>query len=340
MPKISVLMAVHNGMPFLPKSVESILAQTFSDWELILADDGSTDQTPQYAQSLADPRIRYFPLGRVGLVETRRFTVRMAQAPLLAVLDADDIALPERLHRQYLFLQKNPSCVLLGSQVEEIDAEDRPIGRREFPLTDQALRWRLFLGSPFIHSSTLTRREAVLASGSYPPLPQAEDYGLMTRLAEQGTLANLPECLVRYRVHPGMETATQLETQIQLSANVAAQYAVREIPGIDPAAVRDLYFFLCTDRDAQETSAHQMAEAYRKIKAGYLAKVDSPSEELQAEIARAQQVLRWRCLERAQAVWHRPWRAWQWLRLAGRFDPEQGTLGQIALRALRKLLPK
>lgn len=336
-PRVSVLMVVRNGMPYIRQAVESLFGQTMHDWELIIADDGSTDQTPLYCRSLTDPRVRYFPLGQVGLVEARNFTLRTARAPLVAVLDADDLAMPERLQRQHEFLQEHPDCVLLGAQVEDVDPEGRPIGRREFPLEDEALRWRLFFGMPFIHPSSMFRREAALACGGYrPEFPLAEDYDLFTRLAEHGRLANLPQCLLRYRIHPKSLTSERLEVQLRCSAEVASQYALRYVPDINPTAVRDLYYFLCVDRDPQETTGRQMAEAFGKIRSGYLAHVPSMGEELRQEMSRTQQVLRWRCLERAEKHWRRPWRAWQWLRLAGQFDPDQGALGQIALRALKK----
>lgn len=339
-PLVSVLMVVRNGMPYIRQAVESVLAQTMTDWELIVADDGSTDQTPSYIRSITDSRVRYFPLGQVGLVEARNFTLRTAQAPLAAVLDSDDVAMPDRLHQQYRFLEEHPDCVLAGSQVEDIDPEGRPIRRREFPLGDEALRWRLFFGMPFIHPSTMFRRQSALDCGGYrPEFQQAEDYDLFCRLADRGRLANLPQCLLQYRIHPHSLTRERLEMQLRCSAEAAAGYAQGHVAEIDQAAVRDLYYFLCVDRDPVETSAGAMAEAYRQIRASYLAGAAEPGEELLREMARLDQVLRWRCLERMERLfWRRPWQAWRWLRLAGRFDPQEGAVGRILRRALKKCL--
>lgn len=336
-PLVSVLMVVRNGMPYIRQAVESLLSQTMQDWELIIADDGSTDETSSYLRSLTDSRVRYFPV-EGGYIAARNFTLRTAQSPLAAVLDADDVALPERLQCQYRFLQEHPECVLVGAQVEDIDPEGRPLRRREFPLGDEALRWRLFFGSPFIHPSTMFRRQAALECGAYrPQFPQAEDYDLFSRLAEHGRLANLPQCLLRYRVHPEAVTVKRLDPHLRDSANAVAEYARRHVPEVDPGAVRDLYYFLCVDRDPVETSAWAVAEAYRQIRAGYLAHRPEPGEELRQEIGRLEQVLRWRCVERAERLfWRRPLRAWRWLRLAGRFDPQEGTLSRILLRAGKK----
>lgn len=337
-PLVSVLMAVRNGMPYIRQAVESLLGQTLADWELIVADDGSTDDTPAYIRSLADSRVRYFSLGQVGLVEARNFTLRAAQAPLVAVLDSDDVAMPDRLLQQYRFLKEHPDYVLVGTQVEDIDPEGRPLRRREFPLEDQALRWRLFFGMPFIHPSTMFRRQAALDCGAYrPEFPLSEDYELFTRLAEYGRLANLPQCLLHYRVHPHSLTTERLEVQLRCSAAAAAGYAQCYAPEIELGAVRDLYYFLCVDRDPAETSGPAMAKAYQQIRAGYLARCGQVGEELQREMARLEQVLRWRCLERAERLfWRRPWRAWRWLRLAGWFDPQEGRLSRLLLRAVKK----
>src|SRR5262245_36140263 len=99
-PAISVLLPVHNGMPYLPETVASILAQTCTDFELLAIDDGSTDDTPRYLNSLHDLRIRYHRLNKVGLVGALNYGLEQARAPLVARIDGDDIALPERLARQ------------------------------------------------------------------------------------------------------------------------------------------------------------------------------------------------------------------------------------------------
>ena len=99
-PQISVLLPVHNGMPFLPETLESLRAQTFKDYELIALDDGSTDDTPRYLASLSEPRLRVVRLARGGLVAALNFGLQMARASRIARIDADDVALPERLRLQ------------------------------------------------------------------------------------------------------------------------------------------------------------------------------------------------------------------------------------------------
>jgi glycosyltransferase involved in cell wall biosynthesis len=155
MPRVSVLLPVRNGARWLNKAVESVLAQTLSDLELLAVDDGSTDATPEILAGFAarDSRVRLLRQRGVGLVAALNAGLAMARAPITARLDADDIALPHRLERQLLHLDRNGEIGLLGSWAHRIDESGRIAGRLAPAVNSAALRQVLAKSNPFIHSS-------------------------------------------------------------------------------------------------------------------------------------------------------------------------------------------
>src|SRR4051794_31880832 len=120
-PLISVLVPVYNGMPYLPETIESVRAQTFADFEIIALDDGSTDGTGSYLSSVADGRLRIEKLKRGGLSAALNHGLRVARAPVVARIDADDAAMPERFQLQYLYLREHPDCLALGCQSHHVN---------------------------------------------------------------------------------------------------------------------------------------------------------------------------------------------------------------------------
>ena len=203
-PAVSVLVAVRNGEEFLEAALASLAAQTFSDFEIVIVDNGSTDRTAQIMSGWEkrDPRLRAFHHDRPGLSGSLILAASHARAPLLARLDADDIALPERLAVQYAAMSDRPSLGLIGSWVELIDLDGRRIGERRLLVSDGKLRAFLQTGNPFCHSTIMMRRDAYERAGGYRPgLRICEDFDLWCRMAEVAELANIDQALVRYRLH-------------------------------------------------------------------------------------------------------------------------------------------
>ncbi len=337
-PAISVLVTTHNGMPYVCRMVEGLWAQTFQDFELVVVDDGSTDDTPRYLKGLEDSRVRYFRVEKAGFAESLNRGLREVRSPLVARLDTDDVAYPRRLETQYAYLSAHPKCIVLGCQADEIDAEDRITGRRTFPLSDAAIRWQMAFGCPFLHPGVTYRAESVLAAGGYQDgTKPAEDYGLWTEVARFGRLANLPETLMQYRVHGASITLSRTEEQIEACSRLAAAYARTISPEADADALADLYHFVATGRRPRRVDLATLAATYLRFKEDFLRQSGEPCQELTERIAHVQQCMRWTCLQYAERDWRRPHRAWSWLRLAGRFDPERGRLGQIVGRGLKKV---
>ena len=220
-PGVSVLMSVHNGAPWVRDAVTSVFAQTLADLELIVIDDGSTDATPELLASLRDPRLHVERRARQGLTLALNRALELGQAPLLARLDADDLALPERLARQRQYLDAHPDVGLLGTGAREVDEAGREVAVVRPPVDDAAIRRVLIRANPFVHSSVMMRRAALDRAGGYDPsFPVAQDYDLWMRLARVTRLANLSEPLVIRRLAPGRVSAVRDDDRLRAEARV------------------------------------------------------------------------------------------------------------------------
>ncbi len=216
-----MLMAVHNGAPWVRDAVASVRAQTAGDLELIGVDDGSTDATPDLLAAVRDPRLRVERRPRAGLTRTLNHGLALVRAPLVARLDADDLALPERLARQRAFLDRHPDVGLLGAGAREVDEAGREIAVIRPPTEDGAIRRALIRRNPFVHSSVVMRRALAERVGGYDPaLPVAQDYDLWMRMSAVTRLANLPEPLVVRRLLPGRVSAERDDDRLRAEARV------------------------------------------------------------------------------------------------------------------------
>jgi glycosyltransferase involved in cell wall biosynthesis len=203
-PAISVIMPVHNGADWLPEAVASIRAQDFGDFEFLIVDDGSDDGTAAMlaAFASADNRIRVLHQEPQGIVAALNNAIATARAPYLARLDADDRARPDRLGKQWAFMQAHPEIGLLGTFAETIDAAGNITGRLTPPADGKKLARILRRTNPFVHSSVMMRSELVRRTGGYrAAFRAAEDYDLWLRMAEICDIANLPAYLTQYRQH-------------------------------------------------------------------------------------------------------------------------------------------
>ena len=224
-PKISVCMAAYNSAPYIEQSIKSILTQTFTDFELIIVNDGSTDATTQIINSFKDSRIHLIHNDKnEGLVFTRNRLLNASAAELIAVLDSDDIAYPERLEIQYKFMQSHPQISLCGGHANIIDKYGKYTGEQfTQPVADNYAFFMLF-GSMFINSSTMFRNSVFKQVGGYRDYAPAEDFDLFMRIAAVGQVKNLDHVLVKYRIHRNnistLKREIQKENELRLIANL------------------------------------------------------------------------------------------------------------------------
>ncbi|MBI3436795.1 MAG: glycosyltransferase [Proteobacteria bacterium] len=237
-PRVSVLMPVRDGERFVTPAVRSILAQSLTDLELIVIDDGSRDNTPAIIAALADAdaRMRVVRGPAQGLVAALNCGLAQARGEWIARLDADDVALPHRLARQMGDIGKDREIVLLGGWAEQIDASGALLGKRLAPEPEAArLAVVLERKNPMIHSTVLFMASIARRLGGYrPAFEAAEDYDLWLRMAELGKVANVPEIVVQYRVHD-RNVSTNNEIRQLFSTRLAQRAArLRRTTGVDP----------------------------------------------------------------------------------------------------------
>jgi glycosyltransferase involved in cell wall biosynthesis len=239
-PAVSVIMPVFNGERYLGAAIDSVLTQTFSDFELLIVDDASTDGTRNVIEwyALRDPRIKVrFMEVNTGAIGARNEALRLAQADLIANMDADDVSLPGRFGKQVEFLHGRPDVAAVGSYVQIIDEHGTLHSTKRYP-TDPALTaWALFFVNSLAHPAVMMRRQVLFAAGAYPETARgtwAEDYDLFTRMSRLAGLANIPEVLLHYRQSGQNTTSRHWERQEQ-EANRIVQHAVREFMNTDIA---------------------------------------------------------------------------------------------------------
>jgi hypothetical protein len=206
-PRVSVVMPVYNGERYVRAAIDSILAQSFRDFELVIVNDGSTDGRAPVIASYPDPRIVYVsnPVN-TGLASVRNKGLDIARGEYIAWLDCDDISSPERLKRQVDLLDANPLIGLCGTWVKTIDGATEDVWR--YPTDPEFLRARMLFDDPLATSSIMMRAACVRERGLRFDLdnPLAEDYDLWERISRDWGVTNIPEVLTLYRIHP-MQTS-------------------------------------------------------------------------------------------------------------------------------------
>jgi glycosyltransferase involved in cell wall biosynthesis len=235
-------MAVCNVERFLPEAIESVLAQTFTDFELIVIDFGSTDSSKAIVSGYAakDGRIKLHEISNCGLAEARNAACSHVTAPYIAVMDADDICLPDRLRWEVEFMEKNPNVGLLGGATDWIDAAGRSLGLHNFPTEDREIKVALETHFPFCHPTMLIRQTAFTAVGGYRnAFVFAHDYDLGVRVAERFCCANLKQLVLKYRIHPYQISLRKQQQQTLCRLAAQASVSFRRSGKLDPLDAAD-----------------------------------------------------------------------------------------------------
>jgi len=205
-PIVSVVMPVLNPHPvYFRQAVESILNQTFEDWELVIVEDPSPRPAAEILKDYPDPRIRHFVNPqRTSLVQQLNRGLQETQAELVARHDHDDISEPERLEKQVKFMESHPEVAVLGTWLRVIDEEGRTLGFRRYPCDHDDIVRAMKVYNPIANPSVMFRRKVVISVGGYQYDKHVgvDDYDLWCRLVKRGKIfANLAEALVAHRIH-------------------------------------------------------------------------------------------------------------------------------------------
>ncbi len=203
-PRVTVFIPVYNRERYIGAAITSILAQSFTDYELLLIDDGSTDRSVEIMRSYSDPRIRVVCNGaNLGIPKTRNRGLQLARGEYIALLDSDDVAHPRRLEKQVAFLDRHPDYAQVGSWDRAIDEQGRLLKKvKRQPVRPDDIHAQLLFRCCLSNRSIMARTAILRAYGYRDDYPRCQDYELHVRLAKCYKLGNLPDVLVFGRVHP------------------------------------------------------------------------------------------------------------------------------------------
>ncbi len=232
-PLVSIVLATHDAASTLGAAIDSVLAQTVRDLELVVVDDASRDTTEALLQAYSDTRLVVVRnADQLGLAASLNRGLEHATAPVVGRLDADDVALPRRLEQQLAALRARAGLAVVGSAALEIDEAGRPGALHEMPAGAAAVRWHLLFGCPFFHPSVLVDRSVLDAHDLRydTSFAESEDYDLWARLLRVADGDNVHEALVLKRVHPGQATRRRRDVQ----RDFQRQVALREIAFVAP----------------------------------------------------------------------------------------------------------
>ena len=242
-PILSVLMPVFNSERFVAEAIESILNQTFPDFEFLILDDASTDKSFEIVKDFEkkDSRITVFKNEKnLGVVESRNKLINLSKGKYIAWIDSDDIAIENRLEKQIKFLEEHPEIGMVGTYPIIIDENDRKTGKWFFETEPQKLKIELFFHSPFLSSSVMIRRTGLPQNFYDSKFPVAEDFDLYSKISESSSIANTPKFLVKYRINLNGLSKSNIETMEQLSVQVIKDHTERLGIKLEESTVKNL----------------------------------------------------------------------------------------------------
>jgi hypothetical protein len=237
-PLVSVVMVICNIERFLPEAIESILSQSFRDFEFIIVDFGSTDKSKDIAASYAakDSRIRLSEIPQCSYIEAKIAACSLPKGRYIAIQDADDVSLPDRLRAEVDYMEKHPEVGLLGGAVQWIDSQGKFLTTADdYPTQDHEIRSVLKERNPFWHPTVLILREAFVRAGGYrEPSSPSDDYDLWLRISEHYQCANLKQVVLKYRIHPQQLSLRKRKQQILCVLSAQASASLRRAGKPDP----------------------------------------------------------------------------------------------------------
>jgi glycosyltransferase involved in cell wall biosynthesis len=243
-PTVSVIMAVKNGGDYIHQSLNSVIKQTFSDFEIIVINDGSEDNTLAIVESLNDSRIRVYSQKNRGVARAANRGLALARGKYIARIDHDDLWFPERLEKQLAYLTKNPEIVLVGSAAVILTENGYSERKLEHPTLPAEINWDLLFNNPFVHSSIIFRKDVIKKIGLYFPGPDItplDDYNFISRISEEYQVANLQDVLVGYRESP-LSLTSDLRSGALQSRNKSLAVKLAKISSENIAKLNNLSF--------------------------------------------------------------------------------------------------
>jgi glycosyltransferase involved in cell wall biosynthesis len=266
MPKIipiSVIMPVFNSEKYLGEAINSILNQTFKDFELIIIDDCSIDSSATIINEYKkrDSRIVLFPQKKnSGIAAARNKGLELSSGEFIALMDSDDISLPDRLEKQYNFIKSHPEIGVLGGGVELVDSNGRHTSKLFPPETDFMISWSMCFCDPMINPTVMMKRSIVLESGGYNDFRESvieyypEDYDLWIRISGKTNFYNLHDIILKLRKHSSNITKKCIDSTIENSLKISQKY-LATILGINPS-IDEVAVLWNTDQNKRMNNAH------------------------------------------------------------------------------------
>lgn len=229
-PLVAVVMPAHDAERYLEEALDSVLSQSYGNLEVVVVDDGSRDRTWEILQRYAerDPRVRPFRNdGNLGIVATRNraFAEASDQARYFAVLDSDDVCMPERIAHQVAFMEAHPQHAIVGGHTAIIDEQSSPVGERRYPTTDAELRKVIARYNPIAQPTVMIRRTALEEVGQYDTrYARCQDYDMWLRMAARFPIANLDEVTLRYRISQTQGKTTHLKASLRYTIEIQRRW--------------------------------------------------------------------------------------------------------------------
>ncbi len=241
-PAISVVMSVYNSQTYLQRAIDSILNQTFKDFEFIIIEDGSTEPVLKQLWEIKDPRVRVLPQTNHGLVYSLNQGVKLGRGTFIARQDSDDISQPERFAKELDLMKSDERLAVVGSFFTYVDLEDKPSITIVMPTMPEDIHLCLLYTNPIGHGSALIRRKALIEAGLYSDNYHAvEDYNLWRQLAPYWRFAIVPESLYLYRLNPASISHSKQSTQHGSRDQLVEELWNSPIPPISPFTIRKHY---------------------------------------------------------------------------------------------------
>ncbi|MDP4195864.1 MAG: glycosyltransferase [Bacteroidota bacterium] len=209
---LSIIVPAYNAWPYITDMVDSILSQTFKDYDLIIVNDGSTDKTYEYLKNIRDERVKVINKNNSGIIDSFNIALQQIYTPFVARMDADDICDPTKYERQIKYLIEHENCVLVGTSANHLSIDGKVSGWPvNMPKSHEEIIDALFKRrSAIIQPTIVVRTKALKEIGGYSPDVWPEDYNLYFKLGKKGQMANLPECLYSIRLHESSLTSKNM----------------------------------------------------------------------------------------------------------------------------------